>query len=263
MTHLHPLEIEFEYNGQQRAITPVLLQGGNDTILVDCGYPDFAPLLEEAANREGLPLDSLTALIVTHHDMDHIGSLAALKRAYPHINIIAHELEQPYIEGRRNPRSMPCRRKPRRGRSSSFASCSRSSRPGRSDGGPPRAAALVRRHRNRPYARAHIRTYLAISARKQDAHRGRRRRHRRRATESRQSPACVGFEGSRPLRSAPARLRHRANHLLPWGPIRWRCQAGAPAARSCLYVLSGTGLREEFNVPAGRLPVVEYPPAAI
>ncbi|MGG3835917.1 MBL fold metallo-hydrolase [Paenibacillus thiaminolyticus] len=103
MNHIHLLEIEFEYNGQQQAITPVLLQDGNDTILVDCGYPDFTPLLEEAANRQGIRLDSMTALIVTHHDMDHIGSLAALKRAYPRIRIIAHELEQPYIEGERKP----------------------------------------------------------------------------------------------------------------------------------------------------------------
>lgn len=103
MINVHLLEIEFEYNGQQQAITPVLLQDGNDTILVDCGYPDFTPLLEEAANRKGIHLDSMTALIVTHHDMDHIGSLAALKRAYPHIDIIAHELEQPYIDGTKKP----------------------------------------------------------------------------------------------------------------------------------------------------------------
>ncbi|MDU5143969.1 MAG: MBL fold metallo-hydrolase [Paenibacillus dendritiformis] len=103
MKHLHLLQIECEYNEQQQAIAPVLLQDGDDTILVDCGYPDFGPLLEEAANRQGIRLDSMTALIVTHHDMDHIGSLAALTRAYPRIEIFAHELEQPYIEGKRKP----------------------------------------------------------------------------------------------------------------------------------------------------------------
>jgi GrpB-like predicted nucleotidyltransferase (UPF0157 family)/glyoxylase-like metal-dependent hydrolase (beta-lactamase superfamily II) len=95
------LEIEFEYNGQKQAITPILLQDECETILIDCGYPNFMPLLEEAFSRNGVTLDSITKLIVTHHDMDHIGSLAALKRAYPHIEIIAHELEAPYIKGTR------------------------------------------------------------------------------------------------------------------------------------------------------------------
>ncbi|MGG1658113.1 MBL fold metallo-hydrolase [Brevibacillus sp. NRS-1366] len=99
MNRVHMLEIEFEYNGQKQIITPVLLQDEVDTILIDCGYPDFLPLLEKAARRHGISLQSLTKVIVTHHDMDHIGSLAALKRAYPHIEIIAYELDAPYVEG--------------------------------------------------------------------------------------------------------------------------------------------------------------------
>lgn len=99
MSIYHLLDIEFEYNGQKQVITPILLQDEFDTILIDCGYPDFMPLIEEAANRHNVALDSMTKLIVTHHDMDHMGSLAALKRAYPHIEIVAYELEAPYIEG--------------------------------------------------------------------------------------------------------------------------------------------------------------------
>lgn len=99
MNRCHLLEIEFEYNGQKQVITPVLLQDECDMILIDCGYPNFMPLLEEAASRHNVTLDSITKLIVTHHDMDHIGSLAALKRTYPHIDIVAHELEAPYVEG--------------------------------------------------------------------------------------------------------------------------------------------------------------------
>ncbi|MBB6674270.1 MBL fold metallo-hydrolase [Cohnella nanjingensis] len=99
MTSYHVLEITYDYNGQKQAICPTLLQDASETILIDCGYPDFLPLLGEAAKRYKVPLESITKLIVTHHDMDHIGSLAALKRAYPHIEIIAHELDTPYIDG--------------------------------------------------------------------------------------------------------------------------------------------------------------------
>ncbi|MNO23156.1 putative metallo-hydrolase YflN [compost metagenome] len=99
MNHLYPLDIEFEFNSQKQTITPVLLKDEHDTILVDCGYPDFIPLLEEAAGQYNISLDSITRLIVTHHDMDHVGPLAALKQMYPQIEIIAHELEAPYVDG--------------------------------------------------------------------------------------------------------------------------------------------------------------------
>ncbi|MFD0672742.1 MBL fold metallo-hydrolase [Cohnella sp. GCM10027633] len=94
------LDITFAHNGQQQTIAPVLLQEGEERILIDCGYPDFIPYLEEAAGKYDVALNSITRLLVTHHDMDHIGSLAALKRAYPHIQIIAYETEAPYIEGK-------------------------------------------------------------------------------------------------------------------------------------------------------------------
>ncbi|UHA73233.1 MBL fold metallo-hydrolase [Paenibacillus sp. 481] len=99
MYDYHLLDIEFEYDAQTQVITPIILRDARETILVDCGYPNFARLLKEAAIRYDVTLESITKLIVTHHDMDHIGSLAALKRAYPHIVIIAHELEAPHIDG--------------------------------------------------------------------------------------------------------------------------------------------------------------------
>lgn len=101
MRNTHLLNIEFESNGRRQTIAPVLLQDEHDLILVDCGYPDFAPLLEEAVNKHNATLGSMTKLIVTHHDMDHIGSLAALKRMYPQIEIVSHELEKGYIDGTR------------------------------------------------------------------------------------------------------------------------------------------------------------------
>ncbi|AWB43244.1 MBL fold metallo-hydrolase [Paenibacillus sp. CAA11] len=99
MTSYHILDIVFDYNGQQQVIHPVLIQDGTDTILVDCGYPDFERLLEEAMAKYAIRLDSLNKLILTHHDMDHMGSAAALKRKYPHIEIAASEVEAPYVNG--------------------------------------------------------------------------------------------------------------------------------------------------------------------
>lgn len=99
MTRCIPLNVSFEMNGQEQTIWPVIIQGESDVILVDCGYPDFVHLLEEAALRQNIRLESITKLILTHDDIDHIGSAAVLKRKYPHIEIIASEGESPYIDG--------------------------------------------------------------------------------------------------------------------------------------------------------------------
>ncbi len=99
MHGIHTLDIEFEQGGHKQVITPTVIRDEQDTILIDCGYPNFEAYLEAAANQAGIALSSLTKLVVTHHDIDHMGSLAALKRMYPKVEIIAHELEKPYIEG--------------------------------------------------------------------------------------------------------------------------------------------------------------------
>ncbi|KZE50394.1 metal-dependent hydrolase [Brevibacillus parabrevis] len=99
MNGMHLLSLSFEQNGHSQVITPVLLRDEHELILVDCGYPGFLPLLEEAANSQQLDLSALTRVIATHHDVDHIGSLAALKQAYPQIEIIAYASDAPYVTG--------------------------------------------------------------------------------------------------------------------------------------------------------------------
>ncbi|MFC0212940.1 MBL fold metallo-hydrolase [Paenibacillus chartarius] len=99
MADVYALEISLTHEGGHQHIYPVLIKDDQDTVLVDCGYPHFIIQLQEAAERYGCKLDAVNKMIVTHHDIDHMGCLAAFKRAYPHIEIIAHELEIPYISG--------------------------------------------------------------------------------------------------------------------------------------------------------------------
>lgn len=50
--------------------------------------------------RVGIPVDKLNVLILTHQDIDHIGSLPdLLKNGVSDIKVYAHELDKPYIEG--------------------------------------------------------------------------------------------------------------------------------------------------------------------
>lgn len=46
-------------------------------MLADCGYAGFLPFIEDAMQASGLSPEALTGVIVTHHDHDHMGALAA------------------------------------------------------------------------------------------------------------------------------------------------------------------------------------------
>jgi glyoxylase-like metal-dependent hydrolase (beta-lactamase superfamily II) len=94
------LEVNFNFGYGEDTIYPVVLQDKNEMILVDCGYTDFLPIIEEAAHKEGINFSELTKVIITHHDHDHMGSLAAIKRKYPRVQIIANTKDAPYVEGR-------------------------------------------------------------------------------------------------------------------------------------------------------------------
>ena len=86
---------------------PSLLWDGKDVVLVDAGFPDMAPQFLEAMAKAGVPPEKLTRIIITHHDMDHIGSLGELQRIGPQpVEVLAHAEEVPYIQGERPPIKM-------------------------------------------------------------------------------------------------------------------------------------------------------------
>ncbi len=98
--HVYTLKVNFTFAGREDALYPVLLHDGAERVLVDCGYAGFLPLLEDAARQQGLSLHELTGVIVTHHDVDHLGGLAELKAAYPHVKVYASATEAGYVSGR-------------------------------------------------------------------------------------------------------------------------------------------------------------------
>ncbi len=93
------LPIEFEFNGQKQCIYPSLIILHNELTLVDTGYPSFLPLIENAILKHEYEMKNLKNIIITHYDDDHIGALYDLKVKYPHVNIIASEIESHYING--------------------------------------------------------------------------------------------------------------------------------------------------------------------
>ncbi|ALB45349.1 MBL fold metallo-hydrolase [Clostridium beijerinckii] len=99
MSKINVLDVFFNFSEQSDAIYPVILEDENEMILIDCGYPNFLSLIEEAALAKNINVKDLSKIIITHHDYDHMGALAEFKRKYPKVKVLASEEDAPYIDG--------------------------------------------------------------------------------------------------------------------------------------------------------------------
>lgn len=80
-------------------INPVAIEDNFKLVLFDAGYPNQLIDLAEEIKRIGFSISDIKAVVVSHHDHDHIGSLKELKDAYSSIEVICGELESKYISG--------------------------------------------------------------------------------------------------------------------------------------------------------------------
>lgn len=75
---------------------------GNGLTLVDSGMPGSEePILDYIASLGRAPAD-LARIIVTHHHLDHVGSLSALRQRSG-AQVVAHVDEAPFISGQQAP----------------------------------------------------------------------------------------------------------------------------------------------------------------
>jgi glyoxylase-like metal-dependent hydrolase (beta-lactamase superfamily II) len=80
-------------------IHPVVLWDSNNVILVDTGLPCQLQQFRDEMSAAGIPFKNLNKVIITHHDLDHIGSLRSIIEASSQkIEVFAHEFEKPYIQ---------------------------------------------------------------------------------------------------------------------------------------------------------------------
>ena len=86
---------------------PTLLWDQRDAVLVDAGLPGMAPQFINAIKQSGVSLETLGRVIITHHDLDHLGSMRDLQQTIPNpLEIMAHADEVPYIQGEKIPIKM-------------------------------------------------------------------------------------------------------------------------------------------------------------
>jgi glyoxylase-like metal-dependent hydrolase (beta-lactamase superfamily II) len=94
------LELPLDLPGSSGiSIYPLVLWSEADGItLVDAGVPGQLRVFEQALARLGLALRDLRRILLTHQDLDHIGSAAALSEATG-AEVWAHAADAPYIRG--------------------------------------------------------------------------------------------------------------------------------------------------------------------
>ncbi len=86
---------------------PTLIWDQSDAVLVDAGLPGMASKFSDAITQAGISLEKLGRVIITHHDLDHLGSLKDLQKMVPTpFEILAHADEVPYIQGEQIPIKM-------------------------------------------------------------------------------------------------------------------------------------------------------------
>src|SRR5690606_35262445 len=72
-------------------------------ILVDCGHSYSLSDLIDSFKLNNLDIKNLTALVLTHHDHDHMGTAKELKEMIPNLKIYASKIEAPFISKKVTP----------------------------------------------------------------------------------------------------------------------------------------------------------------
>ncbi|SMG57742.1 Glyoxylase, beta-lactamase superfamily II [Paenibacillus aquistagni] len=95
--------VKMLYLDYQGAIVhPILVWDEDMAILIDTGFPGQFEELRAEIEKAGVSFDQLRGVILTHQDVDHIGSLPEILQERGNaVTVCAHELDQPYIQGKR------------------------------------------------------------------------------------------------------------------------------------------------------------------
>lgn len=101
-TTVHALTMPVEMGDRTVSITPTAIETERGVILVDVGPDGAIDRLETALADVGFELADVDRVVLTHHDADHAGGLAAL-RDRTNVTVAAHPDETPYVRGDSSP----------------------------------------------------------------------------------------------------------------------------------------------------------------
>ena len=88
---------------EARVVNPVLMYNEEEAVLVDTDYPGRFEGLKKSIEKY-IDINKLKTIIITHHDIDHVGSAREFKELLgDKVKILATEIEAKYISGKTTP----------------------------------------------------------------------------------------------------------------------------------------------------------------
>ena len=100
---VYVLELSTLFGGQPLPVNlSLVVDAVRGAMLVDTGAPGQEEAIAAAMAEVGVGMGELRRIVLTHQDLDHVGSLHALARASGAL-VLAHEVEAPFIDGSQPP----------------------------------------------------------------------------------------------------------------------------------------------------------------
>ena len=91
--NIYLLELPNIIPGRKDSIYPTLIKKGQELTLIDTGFPNQVDNIKSAIEKENLTFTHLKTIILTHHDIDHMGNVKAILKLLPQIELIVYEYE--------------------------------------------------------------------------------------------------------------------------------------------------------------------------
>ncbi|WP_407543624.1 MBL fold metallo-hydrolase (plasmid) [Deinococcus radiomollis] len=106
--HVYALPIHANLGSPTTIFPALILDEAHGATLIDTGIPGMENDLLAALQSLGLGWSDVKRIIITHHDLDHIGSLPAIVAASG-AEVLTSAGELPYVQGEQPPQKAPPR----------------------------------------------------------------------------------------------------------------------------------------------------------
>ncbi|MGL5648342.1 MAG: MBL fold metallo-hydrolase [Clostridium sp.] len=106
--NIYMLNISATLGDRTMLLHPVVIKTDSTNILIDTGFPNQLSMFEDALKEIDLTIDNLDIILLTHHDIDHVGNAKAIikKSKNKNLKILASKDEVPFIDGTKTPHKL-------------------------------------------------------------------------------------------------------------------------------------------------------------
>jgi glyoxylase-like metal-dependent hydrolase (beta-lactamase superfamily II) len=89
--------VDLEFLGRRHAIATVVVHASGGVALIDPGPTTSLSTLERRLREQGIRLEDVTHILLTHIHLDHAGVTGTLVRRHPSLRVLVHERGAPHL----------------------------------------------------------------------------------------------------------------------------------------------------------------------